>query len=74
MTPYFHPFLAGFDGGDVTCNATSNNQQVFLFYAVSVIVISSICHGYCLPASVAYDRLDGLAIADGATIVGRLRS
>jgi hypothetical protein len=72
MTPYFHPFLTGLDGGDIACNAATNNQQIFLFYAVSVIAISSALVGCSSPASVAYDRLDGLAIADGATIVGRL--
>jgi hypothetical protein len=41
MTPYFHPFLTGLDGGDIACNAATNNQQIFLFYAVSVIAISS---------------------------------
>jgi hypothetical protein len=41
MTPYFHPFLTGLDGGDIACNAATNNQQIFLFYVVSVIAISS---------------------------------
>jgi len=39
MTPYFHPFLTGLDGGDIACNTATNNQQIFLFYAVSVIAI-----------------------------------
>jgi hypothetical protein len=74
VNAYTHSLLTSLDRSYVAGNSATDDQQIFLICVLLVTFEYKGRDGFHLPASVAYDRLDGRAMADGATTLGKLNS